>query len=96
MSTGALFSGKTVEDAIAEGLRAMGVTEADVEIEIVSRGSRGLFGIGSEPAQVRLKRRAVAPAEQVPPVVAPVAPEPAARGSRSQPLQRCRKQQARL
>ena len=46
-----LFSGKTVEDAIAEGLRALGLRQSEAEIEVVSRGSRGLFGIGSEPAQ---------------------------------------------
>ncbi len=59
MSDDKLFTGKTVEDAIAEGLRTMGLREADVEIEIVSRGSRGLFGLGSEPAQVRLIPRSV-------------------------------------
>ena len=61
-----LFSGKTVEDAIAEGLRTLGLRQSDVDVEVVSRGSRGLFGIGSEPAQVRLTPRQ--------PVAAPVAP----------------------
>jgi spoIIIJ-associated protein len=51
------FSGKSVEEATAEGLRRLGLRAEDAEIEIVARGSRGLFGIGSEPAIVRIGRR---------------------------------------
>jgi spoIIIJ-associated protein len=58
MTDGTLFTGKTVEDAVADGLRSLGLPQEQVEIEIISRGSRGLFGIGSEPAQVRLTPRA--------------------------------------
>ena len=58
MTDGTLFTGKTVEDAVADGLRSLGLTQEQVEIEVISRGSRGLFGIGSEPAQVRLTPRA--------------------------------------
>ncbi len=54
------FSGKSVEEATAEGLRRLGLRAEDAEIEVVNRGSRGLFGIGSEPAVVRI-RRAAAP-----------------------------------
>lgn len=77
-----LFSGKTVEDAIAEGLRALGLRQSEVDIEVVSRGSRGLFGIGSEPAQVRLTPRQSPPAQpapaEPPAAAAPVAPPPPA------------------
>lgn len=52
------FSGKTVEEATADGLRAMGLRAEDASVEIVHRGSRGLFGIGSEPAVVRIRRAA--------------------------------------
>ncbi len=69
-----LFSGKTVEDAIAEGLRALGLRQNEVDVEVVSRGSRGLFGIGSEPAQVRLTPRQQA----APPVALQNPPDPAA------------------
>jgi spoIIIJ-associated protein len=58
MTDGTLFTGKTVEDAVADGLRSLGLPQEQVEIEVISRGSRGLFGIGSEPAQVRLTPRA--------------------------------------
>ncbi len=57
MTDGTLFTGKTVEDAVADGLRSLGLTQEQAEIEVISRGSRGLFGIGSEPAQVRITPR---------------------------------------
>lgn len=52
------FSGKTVEEATQEGLSQLGLTAAQAEIEVLSRGSRGIFGIGSEPARVRIVSRA--------------------------------------
>jgi spoIIIJ-associated protein len=78
MTDGTLFTGKTVEDAIAEGLRSLGATQDQVEVDVVSRGSRGLFGIGSEPAQVRVTLRALTPVPPAPPVQvdSPPAPKP--------------------
>lgn len=61
MEEGQEFSGKTVEEATEDGLAQMGLTVAQAEIEILSRGSRGIFGIGSEPARVRISRRASDP-----------------------------------
>lgn len=48
------FSGKSVEEAIAEGLRKLGLRSDEVTIETINKGSRGLFGLGSEPAVVRI------------------------------------------
>jgi spoIIIJ-associated protein len=48
------FTGKTVDEAIAEGLRSLKVSIKQVEVEVLNKGSRGLFGLGSEPAHVRL------------------------------------------
>jgi spoIIIJ-associated protein len=44
----------TIEEAIKNGLADLGLAEDDVEIEILDEGSRGLFGIGSRLARVRL------------------------------------------
>lgn len=44
----------TVEEAIAKGLSDLGMTEENVDIEILDEGSRGLFGLGSRQARVRL------------------------------------------
>lgn len=65
------FTGKTVEEAMADGLRVLGLRADDATIEILSRGSRGLFGIGSEPAIVRISRRAAASASTPSPMPAP-------------------------
>lgn len=51
------FSGKSVEEATADGLRALGLRTEDAVIEVLNKGSRGLFGIGSEPAVVRIAPR---------------------------------------
>lgn len=47
-------SGKTVDEAIAQGLAELNVGQDEVEIEVLSQGSRGLLGIGAEQARVRL------------------------------------------
>ena len=48
-------TGKSVEEAISEGLSHLGLGIADVEVEILDEGSKGLFGLfGSKMARVRL------------------------------------------
>ena len=47
-------SGKDVDAAIAQGLAELGRTRDEVEIEVLSEGSRGLFGLGAEEARVRI------------------------------------------
>ena len=48
------FTGKSVEDAVAEGLRTLKLRAEEVSVEVIQKGSRGIFGLGSEPAHVRL------------------------------------------
>ncbi|MBN1217984.1 MAG: Jag N-terminal domain-containing protein [Anaerolineae bacterium] len=45
---------KTVEEAIELGLAQLGLAPAQVEVEIIHEGKRGVFGLGSEEALVRL------------------------------------------
>ena len=47
-------SGKTVEDAIANGLEMLDVRRDQVEIDIITAGSRGVLGFGAENARVKL------------------------------------------
>lgn len=42
------------EEAIENGLADLGLSEDEVEIEVLDPGSKGLFGIGSRQARVRL------------------------------------------
>jgi spoIIIJ-associated protein len=44
----------TVEEAIQKGLEQLNLTEDAVDVEVLDSGSRGLFGIGSRQARVRL------------------------------------------
>ena len=47
-------SGKTVEDAIRSGLKELGCDLGDVTIDILEKGSPGLFGMFGRLAKVRL------------------------------------------
>ena len=49
---------KTVEEAVEEGLRALGLESADAaEIEVLREPQRGFLGFGGEAALVRMKAR---------------------------------------
>jgi spoIIIJ-associated protein len=47
-------SGKTVDEAIENGLAMLGVSRSQVDVEILSPGSRGVLGFGAENARVKL------------------------------------------
>jgi spoIIIJ-associated protein len=44
----------TVDEAIQQGLAQLGVSQDAVEIEVLDEGNKGLFGLGSREARVRL------------------------------------------
>ena len=49
------FSARTESEAIELGLQELGVSIADVDVQVVEEGSKGLFGLfGSRPVKVRL------------------------------------------
>ena len=47
-------SGKTVKDAIQNGLNQLGCSLDEVETSVIDMGSPGLFGMFGKPAKVRL------------------------------------------
>ncbi|MEZ4862128.1 MAG: RNA-binding cell elongation regulator Jag/EloR [Caldilineaceae bacterium] len=51
------FRAKSVDEAIEEGLSVLRLQRDQVTIEVVHKGSRGIFGLGSEPAVVRITPR---------------------------------------
>jgi len=67
-------SGKTVEQAVEKGLDQLDLAEKDVNIEVLSEGKRGVFGLGAEDAMVRLtpKKQDNSPAEKYEPDQKPV------------------------
>ena len=44
----------TVEEALANGLEQLGLTAADVSVEVLDAGTKGLFGMGGRQVRVRL------------------------------------------
>ena len=53
-------TGKTYEEALENGLTALGATISDVDIAVLEEGSKGLFGLfGSRPYKVRLTLKTV-------------------------------------
>ncbi len=73
-------TGESVEEAIAKGLAELGVGPTEVIVEVLEEPSRGVFGLGSHLAKVRLQLLMVPkppPAAPPPPPPAPAArPEP--------------------
>lgn len=47
-------SGKTVDEAIDHALVELGLERHEVTVEVLNEGRGGLFGIGGEPARVRV------------------------------------------
>ena len=58
----------TVEDAVQKGLSQLNLPQDAVEVEVLDAGSRGLFGLGSRQARIRLtiKGRSVTPGAPAP------------------------------
>lgn len=50
-----IYQGKTPDEAIATALSKLGVTQDEVNIEILETGSKGIFGIGAKAAKVAIK-----------------------------------------
>ncbi|HEX6506664.1 MAG TPA: RNA-binding cell elongation regulator Jag/EloR [Chloroflexota bacterium] len=52
---GVEFSARTVDEAIARAETHFGTGRNDLAIEIITQGSRGVFGIGAENARIRAR-----------------------------------------
>lgn len=49
-----VYKEATVDRAIARGLKELNVTESDIRIDVMDQGRKGLLGIGSKDAEVKL------------------------------------------
>jgi spoIIIJ-associated protein len=63
--------GRTVSEATESALAELGLTRAEVDVEVLSEGRARLLGFRGEPARVRVTPKAAAPVVQ-PPARAPV------------------------
>lgn len=75
------YKGLDIDEAISNACASLNVKREDLEIEIVSTGSVGIFGLGKKKAVVRVSRRGAVPAEAAAaePAMARTRPEPKAR-----------------
>ena len=84
------FTGRTVEEAIRAARESFGVSGLDdLDFEILTPGSRGVLGMGAEPARIiaapraalsgGATRRDAAPVASSPPPRPPAPPEQAPR-----------------
>ena len=71
-------TGKNVEEATEKALAQLGVTEDQVDVEILEEGSKGFLGLGQTPAKVRVTLREMPAGEPKPrPSTAPRRRQPA-------------------
>jgi spoIIIJ-associated protein len=60
------FTGKNVEEAIRSAMKEFGADLGDLDIEILSQGSRGILGVGGEESRIlAAPKSAVAAAETI-------------------------------
>jgi spoIIIJ-associated protein len=52
---GVEFSGRTVDEAITQAEAYLGAARADLQIQVITQGRGGVFGIGAEPARIRVQ-----------------------------------------
>ena len=53
------FSGKSVEEAITEACRSLGIESSKLDYEVIEKGSTGFLGIGSKPAVIKARKKEV-------------------------------------
>lgn len=63
----------TVEEAVEKGLSDLGLSRDLVEVEVLDAGARGLFGLGTRQARIRLSVKS-SPSMDVVPVAPPPPP----------------------
>ncbi len=51
-------SGRTVDEAVARALAALGVSKDDVQVEVLEAGARGMLGLGARDARVLVTLKA--------------------------------------
>ena len=85
------FSGKNVEEAIRSAMKEFSADLADLDIEILSQGSRGILGVGGEEARILAAPKAAVAAAKtvrdVAPEAEPAPPRPRPQASEPEPAE---------
>lgn len=51
------FSAKTKNEAITKACLELGTSSDQLDIQVISEGSSGFFGIGSKPAVIKVRKK---------------------------------------
>jgi spoIIIJ-associated protein len=79
-------SARSVDEAVAQALQQLGLSRDDVEIEVVRQGSRGLLGLLSENAVVRVSAKAAPIRVESVPVAVAVSERADTKSAEEEPL----------
>lgn len=52
-----IYSGKTIQDAVEQGLTALSLTQDQVEVTVIQQPKNGFLGFGRKLAQVELAKK---------------------------------------
>lgn len=52
-----IYSGKTIQDAVEQGLNTLSLTQDQVEVTVVQQPKKGFLGFGRKPAQVKITKK---------------------------------------
>ena len=55
MKKESIFTGKTVEEALNEGLNQLGLDRDSVKYEVIEYEKKGILGFGSAPAKIKIE-----------------------------------------
>ena len=66
----------SIDEAIEKGLNDLGLPRESVEVEVLDEGTRGLFGLGSRQARIRLKIKEEDQPDESKPAIAEPTPKP--------------------
>ncbi|MGH2390301.1 MAG: Jag N-terminal domain-containing protein, partial [Chloroflexota bacterium] len=53
------ISAKTVAEAIAEAVERLGLPESEIDVTVISEGSKGFLGMGGENARILAMPKAI-------------------------------------
>nr|WP_243674412.1 RNA-binding cell elongation regulator Jag/EloR [Lentilactobacillus kisonensis] len=57
-----IYSGKTIQDAVEQGLTALSLTQDQVEVTVIQQPKKGFLGFGRKPAQIEITKKNLAKA----------------------------------
>jgi spoIIIJ-associated protein len=77
----------TINEAIEKGLTDLGLSRESVDIEILDEGSRGLFGLGTRQARVRLTVKDASAVENEPETLSELEEEPYLESEEEEPIE---------